>query len=204
MPSPTFYIDLDRTLFHTDKAEDIFGALASAYPGNACIAEGYDQRGEYYVFPHEDDDVTYYHDIVAQLRAAGVDCKEAFSRIRPQLSDGRFEYPGVSHLIAVLRARGAVKILTYGEDTYQRFKVELCPSLGGIEVITIIESKSAYLNRCATGEDWIIDDKVMTGITNGMHAVRVQHTEGENADAHSLSEVAAIVEQATPAQQRRD
>jgi len=201
MPKPTFYIDLDRTLFHTDKAGEIFAALASAYPDNARIAEGYDQRGEYYVFPHDGDDVTYYHDIVAQLREAGVDCAEAFSRIRPQLSDSRFEYPGAEHLMAVLQARGTVKILTYGEDTYQRFKVELCPSLAGVEVIAIIESKTAYLNMHAGPKDWIIDDKLMTGIVNGMHVVRVQHARDVEADAHSLNEVAALVEQTEPAQQ---
>ncbi len=187
---PVFYVDLDRTLFRTDRVSELFAAVERLYPDNDIIKGGYDKRAAYYVFAHkeEGDEATYYHDIVAQLHDAGLDHTEVFARLREELGDGRFEYPGAKDFIRALQALGEVKALTYGEDAYQRLKAVLCPSLEGVEVIAIIASKSDYLNRHAHTGDWIIDDKRLHGLTRGVTAVYIQHDPGMPADVHSLAE----------------
>lgn len=192
---PTFYVDLDRTLFITDRVGEIFDAIERLYPDNKHIKGGYERRRTYCVFPRqlEGDDAMYYHDIVAQLRDAGLDSNEVFTRLTDDICDGKFEYPGIAELIQTLQARGEVKILTYGEDLYQRFKVSLCPSLAGIEVVSTVEPKTQYLNENASAGDWIIDDKLMTDIKPGIRVVRIQHYPNVPADVYSLHELTIMI-----------
>lgn len=189
---PTFYLDLDRTLFRTDQAAEIFAMIERLYPENYRAREGYTRRAEHYVYPRKaaGDNATYYHDVVQWLHDVGIDDHEAFERLsQSELADGRFEYPGVEQLINTLRAYGDVKLLTYGEDVYQRFKANLCPSLSGIEVITTLEAKNAYLNEFAKDGDWIIDDKPIDGLKAGIKAIRIVHGSDEAGVCHSLDKV---------------
>ena len=197
---PTFYVDLDRTLFHTDRVGEIFDSIEQLYPDNQQIKEGYKQRHAYYVVTHQTggDDSSYYHDLVTQLCDAELDCEDVFLKLVSQVGDGRFEYPGAEELISTMQARGDVKILTYGEDTYQRFKVSLCPSLAGLAIATIIEPKVEYLNTHATVGDWIVDDKQLSGVKPGVRVVRIQHDANVPADVHSLAEVTALVTKEVP------
>lgn len=200
MKRPTFYIDLDRTIFHTERIGEVFPTLEAVYPENIAIRDGYALREQYYVFPHRDDsdEKTYYYDLAGQLREAGIAIDEAFRALRARLGDGQFEYEGADTLIRALRARGNVKVLTYGEDVYQRFKAALCPSLAGAEVITTLEPKAIYLNEHATANDWIVDDKIIAGLSNGMRTVHIQHDRQKPADVHSLAEVAEHIMHSLP------
>jgi len=192
---PTFYLDLDRTLFHTERIGELFAVLERIYPDNAALRGGYERREEYFVFPHLDDGdtKTYYYDLAGQLRAAGLDVESTFGMLRAELGDGRFEYDGAEELVESLRAQGVVKVLTYGEDVYQKFKASLCPSLKGLEVITTVEPKVDYLNEHAAAGDWIIDDKVINGLEPHILAVHIQHDDTKQADVHSLRAVVDFV-----------
>lgn len=191
----TFYLDLDRTLFRTERVADLYAAIERLYPENTAIKDGYTKREGYYVYAHKDaDDPTYYHDIARQLQNAGLDAEEVFTRLRNTVGDGRFEYVGVRKLVQALQARGRVVVLTYGEDLYQRGKARLCPSLEGVEIITLIGSKAEYLNEYAAPGDWIVDDKPLIGLKPGIRSILVKHDDTVPADAHSLSEVLAIVQ----------
>lgn len=187
---PVFYIDLDRTVFRTDQVHELFAAIERLYPANAAIKRGYDKRSAYYVFAHsaQGDDTTYYHDIVKQLRDAGLDVAEVFHKLRTELGDGRFEYEGLAECVRTLQRYGTVKLLTYGEDAYQRLKAALCPSLHGIEVITLIGSKGEYLARHASAGDWLLDDKRIIDAPAAINVVHIQHAEQAPADVHSLDE----------------
>lgn len=193
---PTFYLDLDRTLFRTDAAAEIFAMVEQLYPENYRARDGYTKRAEHYVYPQKavGDETSYYHDVAQWLRDVGIDEAEAFDRLaRTALADGHLEYPGVAELVKGLQAYGEVKLLTYGEDAYQRFKARLCPSLMGIEVITTIQPKVEYLNRYANDGDWIIDDKALVGLQSSIHAVRVVQEREEPGTLNSLGQVLPIV-----------
>ena len=192
---PVFYVDLDRTVFRTERVKELFAAIERLYPDNRAVKDGYKKRATYYVFAHkeEGDTTTYYHDIVAWLRDAGLDYREVFARLHNSFNDGRFEYPGAARFIHQLRSMGTVKVLTYGEDIYQRFKASLCPSLQGVEIITLIASKAEYLNSHAGPGDWIIDDKRLDGLSNGIRALHIQHDERLPADVHSLEKAGEYI-----------
>ncbi|MEO8691804.1 MAG: hypothetical protein ABI397_03415 [Candidatus Saccharimonas sp.] len=191
----TFYLDLDRTLFRTDEVESLFRVVEVLYPDNAKVKCGYEDRKRFYVVPDSEakDDFVYHHDFVWQLQDAGLDVDTVLRQLRARLGDGRFEYSGAKQLVDTLKGLGEVKILTYGETVYQCFKVSLCPSLTGLEKIAILEPKEQYLNKHALRDDFIVDDKQMSGITNGMRVIRIQHDPAVPADAHSLEEVLAII-----------
>lgn len=189
---PTFYLDLDRTIFHTENIADIFASLAQLYPENEYLKGAYEQRHEYFV-TSDLSDASYYYDFVQHLCDVELDCDVAFSRLVKQLGDGRFEYEGAEELVRVASERGDVKVLTYGEDRYQRFKASLCPSLANVEIITIIESKVEYLNTHARVGDWMIDDREMPGVKPGVTVLRIQHDKTIPADVHSLFEAAQCI-----------
>jgi hypothetical protein len=201
MRKPVFYLDLDRTIFRTDQIAKFFPVLERLYPENSAIRTAYETRESYHVFPHleEGDRKTYYYDLTSQLEQAGLDARQVFSQLHDtELSDGRFEYDGAEELVQILKARGEVKVLTYGEEIYQKFKASLCPSLRGLEVITTVELKVKYLNEHSTARDWIIDDKVINGIRTGMHVLHILHDTSKPAQTHSLTEVAELIRVAMP------
>lgn len=198
---PTFYIDLDRTAFRTEMAGELYAALAQLYPGNDAIARGYEQRDAYYVLSdnHDGDgDRLYHHDLAAQLHSAGIDSADAFEKLVPLLGDGRFEYPGLGTLVAAARARGAVKVLTYGTDDYQRLKAALCPSLAGVPVVTVLQPKSDYLNKHTGPNDWMLDDKALVGVTSGVHLVRIGHGDRAYPGTMSLEQATQLIESELP------
>lgn len=74
---PRVYLDLDRTIFDTDKAGRLWDELAKHYAliPEACFAD----RDRFYERPAPN---TYYHDMSAQLVAYGIYPEEAYARIR--------------------------------------------------------------------------------------------------------------------------
>lgn len=177
--SRTFYLDLDRTLFRTDMAGEIVSAIAAHYLEKPALARGYSERERYYTYPFLDqgDTKTYFHDVTRWLGDNEVDAAEVYAWLESSsLADGRFEYDGVKDLVASLRRYGSVKILTFGEDAYQRAKAALCPSLRGIEVLTILQPKGEYLAQNAAPHDWILDDKKVDSLPSGVRLLQVDHS----------------------------
>ena len=196
MRRPTFYLDLDRTLFRTEKANDIFWMIEQLYPEQYNTQNAYARLAEHYIYPGSDqgDATTYYHDVTQWLEDIGLSSQEVFAQLlETSIADGRFEYDGVGKLVSALRDRGEVKLFTYGEDRYQRFKAALCPSLKGIDIITTIESKVAYLNAVGREGDWMIDDKVLHGVKPSIRTLRVVQERVVEGTLRSLEEVLAAV-----------
>ena len=177
--SRTFYLDLDRTLFRTDMAGEIVSAIAAHYLEKPALARGYSERERYYTYPFLDqgDTKTYFHDVTRWLGDNEVDAAEVYAWLESSsLADGRFENDGVKDLVASLRRYGSVKILTFGEDAYQRVKAALCPSLKGVEIVTTLEPKGEYLAQYGITGDWLLDDKNVSGLPEGVRLVQIDHT----------------------------
>lgn len=196
----TFYLDLDRTLFRTELVHEVMEEIAKQYPEKPGLKDGYAQRHQHYIYPFEaeGDTATYSHDLSWWLRDHHLEPATVYERLlATELADGRFEYDGVAELVAWLGERGAMKILTFGPDQYQRFKTALCPSLAGIEIVTILEQKGQYLNREARDGDWIVDDKRLDGLKSGVQAARVDHdgVAGVSGACLSLEEVREYIAQ---------
>lgn len=152
MTSSKVFLDLDRTLFDTDRAVELWDVLADHYDivPEVCIAE----QEDFFVW----HDGAYTHDMSEQLRSYGIHPPEAYEHIvASDLADGRFEIPYTAQLVAFLKEVANVAVLTYGPDEYQRVKAALCPSLRGIPVITTLRPKAEVLAE--SGQCYLVDDK---------------------------------------------
>ncbi len=150
------YLDLDRTLFRThDSGRQILDKVGELFEG-IDVAQAYADRDKYYQ-PLGD---MYYHDMTEQLGDLGLDAQHVYKALlNSELADGRFEIYGCGDLIKGLQAHGVeVKIFTFGPDDFQRFKVQLCPSLRELEVITTLRPKHELLD-IYEHECWMVDDK---------------------------------------------
>jgi hypothetical protein len=147
------YLDLDRTLFRTKDFFSVWDGIAREYP--QAIGAG-DRRQEYY---RTVDDM-YFYDMNAQLSDLGLDPDAVYSDMAAsEYADGRLEQEGAAALIAALEDRGVdVRILTFGDEACQRFKVSLCPSLRHLNVLTTERSKADVLHD-SEEECWLVDDK---------------------------------------------
>lgn len=158
MRRPVVYLDLDRTLFQTDRIGEVWVYLAQQYPG--IIDPKYErQRAELF---YEWCNDLYCYDMSSQLRQIGLIPEDIYHEvIASPLADGRLEYTDCSSLVNFLKTVSDLAILTYGRDDYQRFKAALCPSLAGIPIETTLETKAEVLKRTAVHgiEVWLVDDK---------------------------------------------
>lgn len=172
MTLPTVYLDLDRTLFRTDEVGEIWHELERVHPDVIDAAKEHGRRDEFYIW----SDDMYYHDVSAQLRLLGFDPADIYDELqKSRLGDGRFEYTGCHELISYLKTVANVVILTYGADEYQRFKATLCPSLRGIDLVSIVEPKPPWL-RENTAAGWLVDDKpVGNDLPKSVQFVQVCH-----------------------------
>lgn len=150
------YLDLDRTVFRTARANEIWQQIGLLYPGIDAHVE-YERRSEFYHYIGDGE--SYFHDMSAQLKSIGLDPEAVYAQlVNSELADGRFEYDGCAELLAALSRKYEVKILTFGKEDYQVFKAALCPSLRGIHVVTTLRSKADVLEEMQ-GECWLVDDK---------------------------------------------
>lgn len=150
--------DLDRTLFRTDDFDQQrWQLLEEWYPG--IVSAEKERPRQYEFFIHSGD--LYAYDFTAHMRALGLDVAAVMQRLRESaLADGRLEYEGAVELMQWAQATSQVAVLTYGPDDYQRLKVDMCPSLRGIEVIVTQRPKHEYFRQhSVSGEVWMIDDK---------------------------------------------
>lgn len=164
-------MDLDRTLFRTEKYEEIIAELERRYPQLTKRS-----AQDYFVHPYlnDGDEKTYYHDVSQWLRDGGLDPCVVYDELRStELADGRFEYEDVTSFIDMIRKYGELCILTFGEELYQAAKVSLCPSLAGIRVVTTLSPKAVYLHSHAHADDWMIDDKEIADMPSEVKFVRV-------------------------------
>lgn len=153
---PLVFLDLDRTLFDTRKVSEIWQELAKHYPIDVATATS--ERSKWYVWASAD---TYHHDFSAQLRAYGINPKEAFALLQASsVADGRLEFPYVDQLITTLAPLAGLKVLTYGIHDYQHLKASLCPSLENVDIVSTLEPKAVVLERYIREHScWLVDDK---------------------------------------------
>ena len=165
----TFYIDLDRTSHRTDRTDIIWRFCGRLFP---VFDEDVARRYRDFMVTTEGD--TYYYDLSTHLESVGLVPEEVYAKLlTTELADGRMQHDGLGELVATMKAKGTVKVLTYGPDRYQRFKAALCPALDGLEVLTTLEDKSIMLSD-AGKESLLIDDKpVGARLPEGMHFIQV-------------------------------
>lgn len=154
MNKPLIFLDLDRTLYRTAAAGRAkWQKISQNYPQIDASSE-HARQGEFYKYSGD----MYAYDFSEHVAAVGLDVAAVYQMLTSsELADGRLEYEGAAELVEWARNNGVVKVLTYGTDDYQRLKAALCPSLKGIEVVTVLSAKGVYLED--KGDAWLVDDR---------------------------------------------
>lgn len=112
-----------------------------------------------------------------------------------------FCYPEAHKFLAELSANKNVEIrlLTYGNADYQRFKIGLCKHLQGIPVHVVREPKGEFLSRNYnqnTTRGVLIDDKaplIMPSNWQHMWINRKGHTKPENAQCIEIVDLSGAL-----------
>lgn len=150
---PQIFLDLDRTLFRTNQITDVFREIEHQFQVNGEMF-----RDDIYRSFYVHNAAGCYYDLSSHLYGLGLDAEEVYDYlIKTSLADGRFEHIGVKELVDILKTVADVRVLTYGEDKYQRFKAQLCPSLREVDIIATLGFKGEALS--GHGECWLVDDK---------------------------------------------
>lgn len=180
--SQTIYLDLDRTLFRTDDfTVPLWQTIAELYDRPEYAAEA--SRVKEYYLPN---DVQPLYGLAHHAASVGIRDRALFDKLaNSKLSQTDWLYPGADELITWLRARGAVEVLTWGEDDFQSLKLQLCPLLTALPAHIIQTNKATWLKDRAPA--LIVDDRPLAPQLkgSGVDAIQILH-----ADARSTGNVA--------------
>ncbi len=183
-------MDLDRTLFDTDKFVKVIWDFAERYYGIDAAAE----RGkapDYFTYHNEMYDYRFFD----HLRAATGKKynKEQFVSAAKTGLPGGYLYGDVT--TAVIDLIDA--IITFGNQEYQMLKLALCPGLKNIDSHYLLEPKGPYIARTFKQPSILIDDKRLEGeILAPCTFVRIDRSGArpETGVITSLRQVPALLE----------
>lgn len=149
------YLDLDRTLFDTDRSGRAIWDALDALPQVDAHAEFARQR-EFYVYQNEGS--TYYYDFAAHLESLSLDPADIEAYLLETATGDELLLPGAVEFVEQLRSAGIQpEILTYGHDFYQRLKAKLCPVLADIVIHTTLGPKQDFFYDKSASI--LVDDK---------------------------------------------
>ncbi|MGH7196282.1 MAG: hypothetical protein ACREGJ_00765 [Candidatus Saccharimonadales bacterium] len=158
-----WYLDLDRTLFDTER----FVLELFKVAGRIYREKGVRRMRLLTDLPHQIryvGDLSYYP-FFDHLAEYGVDTQEAKKLLYEALKDNDFLYKDAHELLDWLESHGIQPhILTFGDKDYQSFKISLAPRLQNLPVTIVQESKGAFLARQACESAILVDDKLVTDL----------------------------------------
>jgi hypothetical protein len=162
MSRPIIFVDFDRTLFQTDALFPLlWDTVGELYP-QADIQTAKNEVGKWYEIIEGD----YKHYLFPQhlLHVTGANFDQAEPLLLERLSKHDFTYPDVG-VINHWPAKGYdVRILTFGGEPFQKFKLKLTPQF--IEPRDIIlEPKGTFLaHHYPDAAGFMVDDKRNPGM----------------------------------------
>lgn len=158
MTRKILFLDLDRTLFDTDLfVKEFWHAAAKLYNFDpihqiAQLSSWYKPVGDFGYYSVED-----------HVRAAlGKTAAEVGEAVRPILQNTHFAYPDTSE-IPTWQARGdyELRILTFGGEWLQKYKLSLTPTLNGLPYDIILVAKGDFIAKNFTdAQGFLVDDKL--------------------------------------------
>jgi hypothetical protein len=174
MSEPLVIIDLDRTLFETDRFFDDFCR---------CLEEHFHVdvgkiQAEYRDFyEHGENDLRHY-DFFRHLATIGLKASdnEVEERLIEALSSNGYLYDDAEPFLDFLKPHNLeVLILTYGEERFQRLKYRCVPALGGYAFTSTLRPKPEYIANNFVGRvGVIVDDQSIPDVPEGFQSVWLQ------------------------------
>ena len=144
-------VDLDRTLFDTDRFVDwVWQVIAKEYK----IDTEYErQRAELFYSYYEDWYDYQFFDHIASISTIDSSQDEFERRVRSHQRDN-FLFTDALETLSLYD-----EIITFGNQPYQRFKLSMCPELHAIPATIITEMKANYIKHHYRAPVVLIDDK---------------------------------------------
>ncbi len=172
-PNPVLLLDLDRTLFDTDRyTAALLGALAPQIGVSAeiLIAE---VPGQYVASSHGGGS---YYDMIRHLQAYGASFDDIKRCVAELPND--YLFPDAASLLNALRAsRREAQLLTHGEHKAQSLKLAVCQPLGHMAAHITLQPKGLYIaNKWPNSGGMIVDDKDIADIPEGWTGVRINRS----------------------------
>lgn len=156
------YIDLDRTLFNTDKFKVSAWQWIEVNYKNIDAELETERLGKF--MKHTGD--MHMYDFFAHVSEVLKLDNEAMSSLKNNLRSSMREtdllLAGAAQALTILKELGDCHILSFGEEHYQIFKARCVPALDNLPVTIVQEPKGDYLRRAGVDERCLlIDDKLV-------------------------------------------
>lgn len=153
---PILFVDFDRTLFDTASfTEKLWEVVGRRY---GLDAEKAKTEGRAY-FNRVGD--LHDYDFFAHMRKmTGQSDASIADAVREDLAGHDFRYEDSAEAFVWSEVGHDVRILTFGNEPYQRLKLSLTPEFLNLPVMIIREPKADYLGWAhAAQQGWLVDDK---------------------------------------------
>lgn len=163
------FVDFDRTLFNTPYFMDVmWHAIGSAYGVNAALALADVPNWYRYV-----TGAWRYYVIEEHIpHVTGQSAPEVMTAISATLARHTFVYPDTTEVLYWQRQGHKVHIVTFGEQWFQRVKLELVPILANTPCTIVLQEKAQVLRQQFPDvSGMLIDDKRNTTLPQGLTEV---------------------------------
>ncbi|HSW81121.1 MAG TPA: hypothetical protein VLG40_01875 [Candidatus Saccharimonas sp.] len=169
MNDKILFLDLDRTLFDTPRfTQALWYAIGHEFKVDA--AQQLESLPEWY---HQIGDLRYYHFEEHVKHVLHKTADEITAKIRPRLERENFLYPDTSEL-QNWQTRGdyQLRILSFGGEWLQKFKISLCPRIADLPADIILEPKNTFIaHNYSRANGFLVDDKRNLDLPRGFTEV---------------------------------
>lgn len=170
---PILFVDFDRTLFDTASfTTKLWESVSRRYGLDAEEAKTDGQAYFSYVGK------LYDYDFFAHMRKmTGSSDAGIADAVREDLVGHDFRYPDSDEVFTWAADGHDVRILTFGNEPYQRLKLSLTPEFMKLPIMIIREPKAEYLGWAHEAQQgWLVDDKPDQRLPVGFKEINLNRT----------------------------
>jgi hypothetical protein len=174
MIKPILFVDFDRTLFDTNAfTTQLWQSVSHRY--GVDIEKAKAESKAYFTYLGN----LYDYDFFSHMRRiTGLSDAAIEAAVHEDLAHQQFLYDDSDEVFAWQRAGHDVRILTYGNESYQRLKLGLVPTIvEKLPVVIIRERKADYLGTAHAEQlGWLVDDKPDQRLPIGFKEINLDRT----------------------------
>lgn len=170
---PILFVDFDRTLFDTASfTTKLWESVSRRYNLDAEKAKTEGQA--YFNYVGNLYDYDFFSHMRKMTGSSDVGIADA---VREDLAGHDFCYPDSDEPFAWADEGHDVRILTFGNEPYQRLKLSLAAEFMDLPIMIIRESKAEYLGWAHEAQQgWLVDDKPDQRLPVGFKEINLNRT----------------------------
>lgn len=173
------YFDLDRTLLDTNLFNETLWALIEERYG-IDAEQQWKRAPEFFVYDRQ----LYSYEFFDHLKDLSLDNDEVATWLLAELRKRKLLYEDARPALDWANHSYEVRILTYGGNRYQRFKIDACPQLADIPVDIVLAPKAEFFST-HTDPAILVDDKPIAAELPGhVIFVHLERTQSEQITRH--------------------